>query len=76
VAEPMSYYANPGVSCFNVLASAWLCAYCCAPLFAPVVAMPTRTMRLSDATVTAGAYQTGTALPGLPLLVVPCFMER
>ena len=48
----MSYYGNPCIACFNVLSTAWLCAYCCGPLFAPVVVVPTRTATVSEATVT------------------------
>lgn len=79
----MSYYGNPCIACFNVVATAWLCAYCCGPLLAPTVVVPARTVRVSEATVTGEpSSQTGEALataataPGLPLIAVPCSMER
>ena len=80
MAAAMSYYGNPCIACFNVVATAWLCAYCCGPLLAPTVVVPARTVRVSEATVTGEASpQTGEALataPGLPLIAVPCSMER
>ena len=73
----MSYYGNPCIACFNVLSTAWLCAYCCGPLFAPVVVVPTRTATVSEATVTgAEAPQPGAVASDLPLLSVPGSMER
>lgn len=71
------YYGNPCIACFNVVATAWLCAYCCGPLLAPTVVVPTRIVRVSEATVTGEASsQTGGAVPDLPLIAVPCSMER
>ena len=69
------YYGNPCIACFNVVATAWLCAYCCGPFLAPV-AVPVRTVRVSEATVTGEASPTGEEAPDLPLIAVPCSMER
>lgn len=75
----MSYYGNPCIACFNVVATAWLCAYCCGPLLAPIVVVPTRTVRVSEAMVTGEASKTEEAVatvPDLPLIAVPCSMGR
>ena len=66
----MSYYGNPCIACFNVVATAWLCAYCCAPLLAPVAVVPVRTVRLSEATVTGETLKTGETSADLPLIAV------
>ena len=65
-------YGNPCIGCFNLLATAWLCAYCCGPVIAPVAVVTPGPTVVSEAPVVAGSA-------GLPLLAVsssPARMER
>lgn len=73
----MAYFGNGGVACFNVLAAAWLCSYCCAPPVSPVILIPATASAssLSNATVSTGAVAE-TTVRNLPLLAVPVRSEH
>jgi len=70
----MALYGNGCVTCVNLLATAWLCAYCCSPPAPRVILVPTTS--LSNATVSSGAIGVS-AVQELPLLAVSAeHMER